>query len=397
MRSSNLVTHQINKALFWGLLRLSRWLKKRSQKQWEIYRGCALDLEPSRVDRQDSSVYKANKTMSLESLAGQEFTRNATSLKKRLVSLPQWAREIEPFLQNQLSEHTRRAYEADLKQFFLFLEGQVNPEDLTTLQPDHIILFRKALEEGRITGKTLEKTTINRKLAVVKSFLNWLKLNRLLIENPAQLVKGYPQTQESTLKGFSDEEARRILLLPKLNSKAGALHSAVLHMLFYMGLRKAELIALKMGDLSEERGVPVVKVRGKGHRVRILPLVPIVKASLEHYFDVCRRDRSDLDNFVFRPTKNPFNGNLDKPLGPHAITYIVTHYAKRAGVLQKVSPHSCRATCISNALDKKATHRSVQYLAGWSTPLMIQRYDKRREELKNSAAFVVDYQENAVN
>jgi integrase len=82
---------------------------------------------------------------------------------------------------------------------------------------------------------------------------------------------------------------------------------------------------------------------------------------------------------------------LEKPLGPNAITYIVTTYAKKAGVLQKVSPHSCRATCISNALDKKATHRSVQYLAGWSTPLMIQRYDKRREELKNSAAFVVDY------
>jgi integrase len=88
------------------------------------------------------------------------------------------------------------------------------------------------------------------------------------------------------------------------------------------------------------------------------------------------------------------NGILDKPLGPNAITYIVTHYAKKAGVLQKVSPHSCRATCISNALDKKATHRSVQYLAGWSTPLMIQRYDKRREELKNSAAFVVDYGQN---
>ena len=150
-------------------------------------------------------------------------------MEKSEVSLPKWAQEIQPYLQNQLSDHTRRAYEGDLKQFFLFLEGKISPEDLKVLKPDHIILFRKSLEEGRLTGKVPEKATVNRKLAVVKNFLNWLKLNRLISENPAELVKGFPQTQESSLKGFSDEEARKILLLPRLNSKAGAFHSAIPH------------------------------------------------------------------------------------------------------------------------------------------------------------------------
>lgn len=388
-----MITQHINKALFWILFRLSESLKKRSQNDWEKFVRSSVDLEPFGVHRQKADVYKAFKETGSESLSDKGSWGDALRLEKPPVSLPRWAQEIQPFLQNQLSEHTRRAYEGDLKQFFLFLEGRISPEDLKALKPDHIILFRKALEEGRLTGKVLEKTTVNRKLAVVKSFLSWLKLNQLIPENPAELVKGFPQSQESSLKGFSDEEARKILLLPRLNSKAGALHSAILHTLFYMGLRKAELMALKMGDISEERGVPILKVRGKGHRIRILPLVPIVKASLEHYFHVCRRDPMQTEKFVFSPTKNPMNGILEKPLGPNAITYIVTHYAKKAGVLQKVSPHSCRATCISNALDKKATHRSVQYLAGWSTPLMIQRYDKRREELKNSAAFVVNYGE----
>ncbi|NBX76245.1 MAG: hypothetical protein EBQ92_06795 [Proteobacteria bacterium] len=386
-----MLTQQVNKALFWVLFQLSKSLKKRSQKDWEKFVHRSIDLEPSRDHRQNPNVYKGFKQTEPKTLAGKGSWVDALRLEKPRVSLPRWAQEIQPFLQNQLSDHTRRAYEGDLKQFFLFLEGRISPEDLKALKPEHIILFRKSLEEGRLTGKVLEKATVNRKLAVVKSFLSWLKLNHLISENPAELVKGFPQSQESSLKGFSDEEARKILLLPRLNSKAGALHSAILHMLFYMGLRKAELMSLRMGDISEERGVPVIKVRGKGHRVRILPMVPIVKASLEHYFHVCRRDPSQTESFVFTPTKNPLNGILEKPLGPNAITYIVTHYSKKAGVLQKVSPHSCRATCISNALDKKATHRSVQYLAGWSTPLMIQRYDKRREELKNSAAFVVDY------
>ena len=104
-------------------------------------------------------------------------------------------------------------------------------------------------------------------------------------------------------------------------------------------------------------------------------------------------DRTDKDAPLFTPTKNPRTGHLNKILNPNAITYIVARYAMKAGVVKHVSPHSCRATCISNALDRKATHRSVQHLAGWTTPLMIQRYDKRREELKNSAAFLIDYRE----
>ncbi|NBX92367.1 MAG: hypothetical protein EBQ85_03945 [Proteobacteria bacterium] len=386
-----MLTHRVNKALFWILFRLSEALKKRSRKEWEQFALRSMDSVPCGSHRKETSVYKAFKQEELKTVAGQGFQVDAAFHERPQAALPRWAEEIQPFLHNQLSEHTRRAYEGDLKQFFLFLEGRVNPGNLKSLRSEHIILFRKALEEGRLTGKVLEKATVNRKLAVVKSFLGWLKLNHLISENPAELVKGFPQSQESGLKGFSDDEARKILLLPRLNSRAGALHSAILHMLFYMGLRKAELMALRMGDISEERGVPVLKVRGKGHRVRVLPLVPIVKASLQHYFAVCRREPAHSESFVFTPTKNPLNGILDKPLGPNAITYIVAHYAKKAGVLQKVSPHSCRATCISNALDKKATHRSVQYLAGWSTPLMIQRYDKRREELKNSAAFLVDY------
>lgn len=388
-----MLTQQVNKVLFWTLFRLSHWLKRRSQTEWEKFVLTAVPSEPFRPYRQERGAYKGNKQTSLESLYQQGSAADARALGKSPIALPRWAQEVQPFLQNQLSDHTRRAYEADLKQFFLFLEGRISPGELDHLRAEHVILFRKALEEGRLTGTPLAKTTVNRKLAVVKSFLSWLKINHVISDNPAQWVKGFPQTQESGLKGFSDEEARKILLLPRLNSRAGALHAAVLHMLLYMGLRKAELMALKMGDLGEERGVPVVKVRGKGHRVRVLPLVPIVRSALDHYFQVNRKDPMQSESFVFTPTKNPLNGLLEKPLGPNAITYIVTHYAKRAGVLQKVSPHSCRATCISNALDKKATHRSVQYLAGWSTPLMIQRYDKRREELKNSAAFLVDYGE----
>lgn len=331
----------------------------------------------------------------LENGHGGGFQGDASGRSLEGVTLPSWTKEVQAFLHNQLSDHTRRAYENDLKQFFKFLEGRFDPMEPRSILAEHVILFRKYLEEGRLTGKVMAKASINRKLAVVKSFLNWLKLNRYVSENPAELVKGFPQTQESSLKGLSDDEASKILNLPNLNAKSGALHGAILSVLLYLGLRKGELIGLKVGDLDEERGISVLKVRGKGHRVRILPLTERVRLALVHYFEICRRDWNHKEQPLFCPTKNPLGGELTKPLNPNAITYIVGRYAKKAGILKPISPHSCRATCISNALDRRATHRSVQHLAGWSTPLMIQRYDKRREDLKNSAAFLIEYAQQA--
>jgi integrase/recombinase XerD len=389
--------------IFRATLKMSGWLQRNAQHRWRLIvaiRGGEAErpnpVVPSEaygIPGAPISSYNVEYEKALQRPLQIERSADTAPQISAVVSLPAWAREIQPFLQNQLSDHTRRAYETDLRQFFLFLEGRLDPHQIEQLRPEHLILFRKSLEEGRVTGKPMSKATINRKLAVVKSFLNWLRLNRVIAENPGQLVKGFPQSQESALNGLSDEEVRKMLDQPDRNTKSGALHLGILSVLLYLGLRKGELIGLKVGDWDTERGVAVLKVRGKGHRVRVLPLTTHVKAALEHYFWVCRRTREDKEAPLFMPTKNPRKGILEKPLNPNAITYLVVRYARKAGVLKRISPHSCRATCISNALDRKATQRSVQHLAGWSTPLMIQRYDKRREDLKNSAAFLVDYEE----
>lgn len=397
----------IDNFVFRAALLLTRWLEKNSFRKYDLLRKEALRKVDFSGPQGGTEVAAPLVTLQperfkqerLESLAQQGLPVDTPSQtfdswrnEQKKFSLPGWAEEIQPFLANQLSHHTRKAYEADLRQFFIFLEGKIPVENLASLRPEHVILFRKYLEEGRLHGgRPLEKATINRKLAVVKSFLNWLCANEVLDKNPARLVKGFPQSQESDLKGLSDEEAAKILRMPDRNKASGALHLAVLHVLLYLGLRKGELIGLKIGDMDEERGTPVLRVRGKGHKVRVLPLTAKVREAIEHYLHACRRDRSAKEEPLFIPTKNPRTKTLLKTLNPHAITYLVVRYARKAGVLKTISPHSCRATCISNALDKKATHRAVQSLAGWSTPLMIQRYDKRREDLKNSAAYIVDY------
>jgi integrase len=112
--------------------------------------------------------------------------------------------------------------------------------------------------------------------------------------------------------------------------------------------------------------------------------------AIEHYFRICRRDLQQ-DDFLFLPLKNNRTGVLNKGLDPSTIFYIVTRYSTQAGVANRVSPHSCRATAISNARDHHVPDRAIQEFAGWASPDMITRYDKRKTSVENSASRSISY------
>lgn len=299
--------------------------------------------------------------------------------------------EAQRFVATQRSPHTRRAYEGDLKQFLEFLLS----EKLSGDSIDSLLLYRDWLvrPKGEL-GAGLSRLSANRKFATVRAFLSWLQMRGKLKENPGLWVKNFRAKTESPTLGFSDEEVAKILVLPKLKTESGLMHALMLHLLFYLGLRRSELVALKISHIARARAgeemLLTVRIPGKGDKERILPVPAQVEPLLELYLK--RRGLSlGEDKFLFSPVRNNVSGMKEKPLHPHAVYYVVKKYARKAGVEAAISPHSCRATAISNALDHAATHRAVQQMAGWSSPLMIERYDKRRTELRDSAVHLVRY------
>lgn len=186
-----------------------------------------------------------------------------------------------------------------------------------------------------------------------------------------------------------------MLALPDLHRRTGALHFAVLSTLLYCGLRRAELCALRTTHLSTERGVRVARVRGKGNRERLIVLPPPVWKALTHYARVLGLDLA-RDQPLFQGVRSPSGptrapGEIRAPLDPSAVFYIVRRYARQAGITRPISPHSCRATAISNARDREAPDRAIQEFAGWASPAMITRYDKRRTAVEDSAAHRISY------
>lgn len=296
-------------------------------------------------------------------------------------------RSIEGFLLDQRSEHTRRAYGKDLHRFTKFLLARrMDRAGLEALDRSVLIAYKDALlSEG------LQHTTVDRHLATLRSFFQWLVDDGVIARSPAEGVRFLNPRKLSTTQGFSDEEVRRMLALPNAHTRTGAQHLAILAVLFYCGLRRSEVCELRTSSLSVERGHPVVRLRGKGNVERVIPLVPQVWRPIQHHLRISGRAPT-TDAWLFSAVKNGNAG--EKPLDPSMIFYLVTKLAREAGVANRVSPHSCRATAISNARDHHVPDRAIQEFAGWSSTQMITRYDKRKTAIEESAAHAIRYGED---
>jgi site-specific recombinase XerD len=299
---------------------------------------------------------------------------------------------VESFLSDQRSVHTKRAYARDLKRFFQFFSVE---EKRNQGVIDRALLVKY---KNQLLAESLEHTTIDRHLSTLRSFFAWLVADGLIDRSPAEGIKFLNPVRLSKTEGFSNEEVLRILRLPDRHTRTGSQHGAILAMLFFCGLRRSELCELKLAHLAKERGHSVIRLRGgKGNRERIVVIPPAANQELEHYLAITQRRRKiDARDTALEPLFTAVRARMGRmslrPLDSSTIFYIVRKYAKLAGIERRVSPHSCRATAISNARDRSVSDRAIQEFAGWTSTSMITNYDKRRTAVEQAAALAIDYE-----
>lgn len=294
--------------------------------------------------------------------------------------------QLQAYFLDLRSEHTQKSYAKDLKRFLQFLAARKHKTG--GHEPIHRGLL-VAYKDSLLT-EGLEHTTIDRFLSMLRSLFRFLFEEGAMSENPAIRVRLLSPKRVSKTQAFTDQEVANVIAQPNLHTRTGAMHHAILLLLFQCGLRRSELCALRTSQITSERGYKVMRLRGKGNAERVIPLRPESIAALEYYYRICQMS-PDVDQPLFRPQKNNRTGNKEKSLDPSHIYHIVTKYSLMAGVAKRVSPHSCRATAISNARDHAAPDRKIQEFAGWSTPNMITQYDKRKTAVTESAALLIDY------
>jgi site-specific recombinase XerD len=294
---------------------------------------------------------------------------------------------IQEFLVQFLSEDTKTAYIKDLKFFFDFLRsGNVFIAHPSEIQSYHFQLYRDHLIE-----RGLASATINRRLVCIRSFVKWAVAAKLMDHNPLDTIK-LPKVQtESPTVAFDDDEVLQMINAPDLTTHKGRTHRLIMVLLFNLGLRRSELIHIKLFQLFQDRGHMVLRIHGKGDKVRLIPLNENVQSEIMDYLDHLKNRGIEMGGDDFLLQTDLGNKN-QKPMDGSTIYRVIERYALGLGINKSVSPHSCRATVISHLLDtQNSAIRDVASFAGHANITTTERYDKRRKNLDKSAAYQVNY------
>jgi len=298
---------------------------------------------------------------------------------------------VEHFLGQFISKDTKRAYLKDLSSFFQFFSQLGEPiTNPSNIRPKHFEVYRDYL-----TDKKQSSATINRRLVGIRSFIKWCLASGYIQKNPLDLIK-LPKVQtENPTQALDDHEALAIMNAPDLTKPKEITHRLVLVLLFKLGLRRGELSKIKKQDIQYTRGHCTLKIRGKGSKIRILPLPESVKEEIDQYLELKQSQGIIIEAEDYLVQIHAKKKSL-KPINGSTIFRLVVRYAKQLGIERKISPHSCRATVISHLLDTQKTPiRDVAIFAGHSNITTTERYDKRRENLDSSAAYSVDFDKKA--
>jgi integrase/recombinase XerD len=313
-----------------------------------------------------------------------ELARKFQAAAEKKTEIQDFIRE---FLVQFLSPDTKTAYLKDLRFFFDFLRSG----DAVVAHPRDIQSFHFQLYRDHLLARGLSSATVNRRLVCIRSFLKWAIAARLIDHNPLDAVK-LPKVQtESPTVAFDDDEVRRMIEAPDRSTHRGRTHRLIMVLLFHLGLRRAELTKLKLRQFVEDRGHLVLRIAGKGDKVRPVPLSVVVQAEIRAYIDELRARGQELgaEDYLLQTDDGRKN---ERPIDGSTIFRVITRYARKVGITKAVSPHSCRATVISHLLDtQNAAIRDVATFAGHANITTTERYDKRRKNLDKSAAYQVDF------
>jgi len=291
--------------------------------------------------------------------------------------------EVEWFA-NLSNASTRRAYENAVKDFMRFT-GIVRPEEFRTVTRAHIIAWR-----DQLTGRGLGGATIRHRLASLASLFEYLCEKNAVTHNPVKGVER-PRTEsgEGKTPALGDHQARKLLDAPLDDTIKSKRDRAILSTLLFHALRREELCKLKVKDARHARkGVPHLKVSGKGGKTRYLPLHPGTSALIHDYLTAAGHD-TDENGALFRPIRNNRTGRLGNAITADQVYRIVRGYSAQLGF--EIGAHALRATAATNALDHQADIAKVQEWLGHANISTTRIYDHRRTRPEDSPTFKVSY------
>jgi integrase/recombinase XerD len=251
-----------------------------------------------------------------------------------------------------VSTHTKKAYESDLRHFHLYAGAAVKPCDVDKeALRGYIRHMRDRCE--------LKETTIKRRIACLKLFFRWATEEGMLSTNPFEHLGERIRLPRRLPRSLGKDEIVRLKAIATKGIRTDDFQTLTnkiaIGLLIATGIRVGELVNICLDDLDLVDGS--IKIHGKGNRQRIAyVLEPLLSTSISRYLGM-------------RGSRAPDNPTLlvsvgGKPITTDNLRQALRRTAKNAGIPRRITPHMLRHTAASRWLEAGLDIRYVQKLLG---------------------------------
>ncbi len=272
-----------------------------------------------------------------------------------------WMRELGSI--KRMAPKTLEAYGRDLSQFMSFMAGHmggtITLESLKELRAADIRAFMAQRREESLGSRSLARV-----LSALKSFFGFLERENVLVTEAFNAIRT-PKIPKSLPKALTVIEAKQTIKATDEMEEVpwvAARDMAVISLCYGAGLRIAEALALTKGDLEAE----VLRVTGKGGKVRMVPLIAPVRQAIEEYLK--------LSPYKLWPDDPLFRGVRGGVLSPRLIQLRMEKLRSALGLPPSATPHALRHSFATHLLGRGGDLRAIQELLGHASLSSTQIY-----------------------
>ena len=271
-------------------------------------------------------------------------------------------------VERQLAANTAEAYRSDISQFLAFLAQHFNRlpdmKRLLALSARDVRAFLAARRSEGVGSRSLSRT-----LSALRMFYKFLE-RRGYGKNDAIRAVSLPKLPHSVPKPLTAPKATALVdgadvASPDAPEWVIARDTAVLALLYGSGLRISEALALKRKD-APTKGRDMLRVTGKGGKMRVVPVLPIVREAVERYLALCPMKLGSDDAL--------FVGVRGKQLSPRIIQLRIAGARDALGLPETATPHALRHSFATHLLGAGADLRAIQELLGHASLSTTQGY-----------------------
>lgn len=266
-------------------------------------------------------------------------------------------------MEKKYSNHTCISYRNDLKQFFEYCQVDYELTDVTSVKHLHIRSWIVFLMTHNISSES-----VNRKISTLRTLYKWMLKKGTVTSNP--MLKILAPKKSKRLPVIIQDVNMDRLLEPDLSKTSedpyiDARDTFIIDLLYSTGIRRAELVGLKLSDINLNR--TEIRVLGKGNKVRSIPMTLHLIEAYQKYLTYRDTVEDAEGDALFLTEKG-------KKIYPRLVHTIVSSKLSSVTTLDKKSPHILRHSFATHMLDRGADLNAIKELLGHASLAATQVY-----------------------